>query len=62
MIEFLLKSVIPVRLDKKTVSQVEKLSKQAKLPFSTMLRVLILEALEARLKPKRIRKKKSRIF
>lgn len=48
MNEHILKTVIPVRLDKKTVSQVKKLAKQAGLPFSTMLRMLILEAIKTK--------------
>lgn len=43
-----LKTVIPVRLDKKTVASVRKLCKQLGLPFSTVLRVLILEGIKTR--------------
>lgn len=42
------KKIIPVRLDKPTVDKVKKLCKETKLPFSTMLRVLIIEALRLR--------------
>ena len=45
-----LKVVVPIRLDKTTVLSVRRLCKNTGLSFSTMLRVLILEAIKARRK------------
>ena len=48
MIPEKLKTVIPVRFDKKTIARVKKLSKEIQIPFSTLIRVLVLEALRLR--------------
>lgn len=47
--EHILKHPMPVRLDKKTITAIKKLAKrEGGLAFSTMLRVLILEAIKSR--------------